>query len=73
MIVRRRWIGMLRHRCGRRGVRHGLSPRPKPAGGGLYKSSDGGDTWKQLTGGLPTDDFVGKIGVAISPSKPKRL
>jgi photosystem II stability/assembly factor-like uncharacterized protein len=42
-------------------------------GGGLYKSTDGGDTWKQLTGGLPTDDFVGKIGVAISPSNPKRL
>ncbi len=24
-------------------------------GGGLYKSTDGGDTWKQLTGGLPND------------------
>jgi len=43
------------------------------AGGGLYKSTDGGDTWKQLTGGLPTDDFVGKIGIAVSPSNPKRL
>ena len=42
-------------------------------GGGLYKSIDGGDTWKQLTGGLPTDDFVGKIGIAISPSNPNRL
>ena len=42
-------------------------------GGGLYKSADGGDTWKQLTGGLPTDDFVGKIGVAVSPSNPNRL
>jgi photosystem II stability/assembly factor-like uncharacterized protein len=42
-------------------------------GGGLYKSIDGGDTWKQLTGGLPNDDFVGKIGIAISPSNPKRL
>jgi photosystem II stability/assembly factor-like uncharacterized protein len=42
-------------------------------GGGLYKSFDGGDTWKQLTGGLPTDDFVGKIGVAVSPSNPNRL
>ena len=29
-------------------------------GGGLYKSTDGGDTWHQLTGGLPADDFVGK-------------
>ena len=42
-------------------------------GGGLYKSTDGGDTWKQLTGGLPTDDFVGKIGIAVSPSNPNRL
>ncbi len=42
-------------------------------GGGLYKSTDGGDTWKQLTGGLPSDEFVGKIGIAVSPSNPKRL
>ena len=25
------------------------------------------------TGGLPTDDFVGKIGIAIAPSNPNRL
>jgi len=43
------------------------------AGGGLYKSLDGGDTWQQLTGGLPTGDSVGKIGVAVSPSSPNRL
>ena len=42
-------------------------------GGGLHRSSDGGDTWKQLTGGLRTDDFVGKIGIAVSPSNPNRL
>ena len=42
-------------------------------GGGLYKSIDGGDSWKQLTGGLPTDDFVGKIGIAVAPSNPNRL
>jgi photosystem II stability/assembly factor-like uncharacterized protein len=42
-------------------------------GGGLYKSTDGGDTWHQLSGGLPTDDFVGKIGIAIAPSNPDRL
>jgi len=42
-------------------------------GGGLYKSTDGGDTWKQLTGGLPTDQFVGKIGIAVAPSNPNRL
>src|SRR5215472_14526400 len=42
-------------------------------GGGLYKSTDGGDTWKQLTGGLPTDNFVGKIGMAVAPSNPNRV
>ncbi len=43
------------------------------AGGGLYKSTDGGDTWKQLSGGLPTDQFVGRIGIAVAPSNPRRL
>ena len=42
-------------------------------GGGLYKSTDGGDTWNQLTGGLPTGDTVGKIGIAVSPSNPNRV
>ncbi len=42
-------------------------------GGGLYKSTDGGDTWKQLAGGLPADEFVGKIGIAIAPSNNNRL
>jgi photosystem II stability/assembly factor-like uncharacterized protein len=42
-------------------------------GGGLFKSIDGGDTWKQLGGGLPADEFVGKIGIAVAPSNPKRL
>jgi photosystem II stability/assembly factor-like uncharacterized protein len=42
-------------------------------GSGLYKSTDGGDTWKQLTNGLPNDDFVGRIGIAISPSNTSRL
>ena len=42
-------------------------------GSGLYKSIDGGDTWKKLAGGLPDDQFVGKIGIAVSPSNPKRL
>ena len=42
-------------------------------GGGLYKSTDGGNTWHQLAGGFPTDDFVGKIGIAVSSSNPNRL
>ncbi|HXC95373.1 MAG TPA: hypothetical protein VNU92_06705 [Edaphobacter sp.] len=42
-------------------------------GGGLYKSTNGGDTWQPLTKGLPIDDFVGKIGIAVAPSNSNRL
>ncbi|MGH9393371.1 MAG: WD40/YVTN/BNR-like repeat-containing protein, partial [Terriglobales bacterium] len=42
-------------------------------GSGLFKSTDGGDHWIQLKGGLPTDDAVGKIGVAVAPSNPNRV
>ena len=41
---------------------------------GLFKSTDGGATWTQLAGGLPTTaDGLGRIGIGISPSDPKRL
>jgi photosystem II stability/assembly factor-like uncharacterized protein len=39
--------------------------------GGIYKSSDGGDSWKKLTGGLP--EMIGKIGVDVSASNPDRV
>ncbi|HFC29661.1 MAG TPA: glycosyl hydrolase, partial [Oceanospirillales bacterium] len=35
---------------------------------GLYRSTDGGETWKQLTKGLPKDE-KGRISLAIAPSK----
>ncbi|MEZ4416063.1 MAG: glycosyl hydrolase [Gemmatimonadota bacterium] len=40
--------------------------------GGVYKSSDGGDTWTQLHGGLP-EGIVGKVGVTVSPADPDRV
>lgn len=40
--------------------------------GGVYKSTDGGDTWNKLSGGLPTG-LVGKIGVTVSPANPDRV
>jgi photosystem II stability/assembly factor-like uncharacterized protein len=43
-------------------------------GSGLFKSTDGGVNWKQLTKGLPTvDQGRGRIGFAVAPSDPNRL
>lgn len=41
-------------------------------GSGIYKTTDGGDSWKQLTTGLP-DSIMGKIGVVVSPANPNRV
>ena len=41
-------------------------------GGGIWKSADGGDTWKKLAGGLP-EGVVGKIAVAPSPAREGRV
>ena len=38
-------------------------------GSGIYKSTDGGETWTELTNGLPKGD-MGKIGLAVSPMRP---
>lgn len=41
---------------------------------GLWKTSDGGDTWTDVTRnpGLP-NGVLGKIGVAVSPARPERV
>jgi photosystem II stability/assembly factor-like uncharacterized protein len=41
-------------------------------GGGIYKTTDGGDTWTQLKAGLPKGD-KGKIGIIVSPVNSKRV
>ncbi|NOR53572.1 MAG: hypothetical protein GQ536_05750, partial [Candidatus Aminicenantes bacterium] len=40
--------------------------------GGIFKSSDGGDTWIQLKNGLPKG-LIGKSDLAVSPADPKRV
>nr|ADD93406.1 hypothetical protein [uncultured marine bacterium MedDCM-OCT-S04-C102] len=41
-------------------------------GSGIWKSIDGGDTWKKLEDGLPKS-LMGKIGVTVSRANPKLL
>src|SRR5438067_4074130 len=41
---------------------------------GLFKSTDGGSTWKQLTAGLPgANEGLGRIGIELSQGDLKRL
>jgi photosystem II stability/assembly factor-like uncharacterized protein len=46
--------------------------------GGIWKTTDGGDTWTRLTdpskdNGLPSETLFGRIGLAISPADPLRV
>jgi photosystem II stability/assembly factor-like uncharacterized protein len=40
--------------------------------GGIYRSTDGGDTWAKLTNGLP-NELVGKANIAVSNANPNRI
>jgi len=53
---------------------HGRKPwfiKSGGTAGGIFKTSDGGDTWEKLSGGLP--ELIGKIGLDVSASKPNRI
>ena len=44
-------------------------------GSGLFKSTDGGETWTEITRapGLPAAGVVGRIGIAVSGANPNRV
>ena len=41
-------------------------------GSGLFKSTDGGKTWKEIKNGLPAKPF-GRIAMALAPSEPRKM
>jgi photosystem II stability/assembly factor-like uncharacterized protein len=41
-------------------------------GSGIYKSIDGGKTWKELNNGLPKKPF-GRAAITLAPSEPNKL
>ena len=41
------------------------------AGGGLFKSTDGGTTWRRLSNGLPAN--LSQINLGVAPSRPQRI
>ena len=46
------------------------------AGSGIHKSTDGGQTWREITNGLPSAKdtvSIGKIGLAVTPADPDRV
>ncbi|MCS6832951.1 MAG: glycosyl hydrolase, partial [Flammeovirgaceae bacterium] len=45
-------------------------------GSGIYKSTDGGETWQKMTVtgcGFPVSSGVGRIGLAVSPARPQSV
>jgi len=39
-------------------------------GSAIYKSDDAGENWRKITSGLPTENDMGRIGLAGAPSAP---
>ncbi len=40
--------------------------------GGLFRSTDGGTTWQELSNGLPSGE-TGRVTIALAPSNPKMI
>ena len=61
----------LRRRCGKRGRARGRTRAWTGPGSGLFKSTDGGTTWRPLTTGLAdvSPRASGRIGITVAPSR----
>jgi len=59
------YAGMWDHR------REPWNVRSGGPGSGLYKTTDGGDNWQELTTGLP--ELMGNTGISVSRANPDRL
>jgi photosystem II stability/assembly factor-like uncharacterized protein len=43
-------------------------------GSGVFKSTDGGTSWRRIGAGLPTgEEGLGRVGIGIAPSDPTRI
>ncbi len=49
-----------------------IYPPAYGAGGGIFKSIDGGNTWNELTNGVPVEG-QGRIGLAVARTNPNRI
>ena len=49
-----------------------ISGMEASAGGGVYRSTDGGDSWERINEGLP-GGLIGKIDLAVTPDDPDRV
>ena len=53
-------------------VRHPWNLDNGGPGSAIYRSIDGGNTWKKLTEGLPEGPY-GNMGLAVAPSNPRHI
>ena len=54
-------------------LRRAWNIRENGPGAAIYKTTDGGKSWKKLEGGLPKGENVGRIGLAVYPKDPRQL
>src|SRR2546423_552322 len=55
------------------GSGEGLQRPDLSTGNGIYKSTDGGATWRQLTNGLPKSELLVRVGIEVAAASSNRL